>query len=300
MPPSLLRETFTRKNAFSNGVWTVVYALIYAAISAAFPVVLHATTSLNGIWLGLMGFALFCFLCAATLTVWTYLRARSTSAAAETLPSPPGSPGDQRHDGTEALLPRPIRGDLAQRLDALLAATSQFANILENFDNWQAAVENNEYEDRLPDGTSTVTHAEAMQTLHYAFAQFFSAAWIYEDHCSEDWHRSGDLKEAVGKVYKAFGDRPIGPVDDETIMSGQLHTLGELSSERWRSAEAKPLGPADFEAKAGKDPQLAAALKPLERFLLAAEPNTEAHARVEAAKNAVKGVRDWLDNHHRP
>jgi hypothetical protein len=191
-------------------------------------------------------------------------------------------------------------GDPEQQLDSLLAATNQLANILENFVNWWPAIEAPEYRDRLPDDTSTITHGEAMQTLLYAFAQFFSAARTYEDHNRGDWHRNKDLKESVREVYKALGRRPIGPIDDESIMSGQLHRIGELSTERWRSAQARPFGPADFELKAEKDPQLTAALEPLRRFLLAAKPNTEAHGRVEDAEKAVKRVKDWLDKHHRP
>jgi hypothetical protein len=187
-----------------------------------------------------------------------------------------------------------------EQLDSLLAAANQFANILKNFDNWWPAVKEKGFEDKLSDGTSVVTHEEAKQTLLYAFAQFFSAAWTYEDHSRDDWHRRKDLKEYVREVYNALGQRPIGDIDDETIMSGQLHRIGELSTERWRSAEARPLGRADFEAKAEKDPRLAAALNPLEKFLHAAKPDTEPHARVEAAEKAVQRVKEWLERNHRP
>ncbi len=185
-------------------------------------------------------------------------------------------------------------GDPEERLDLLLVGANQLANVLKNFDNWLPAVMHKRYEDKLPDGTSTVTHAEAMQALLFAFAQFFSAAWIYEDHCRKEWHRRTDIKKYVREVYEALGKRPIGPKDDETVRSDQLHSIGELSTEGWRTAQARPLGKADFEVKVKSDPLLAEALKPLGKFLRKAGPDTEAHARVEAAEKSLQRVKECL------
>jgi hypothetical protein len=286
MFPTFLRKTFTLKNAVSNGIWTIIYALVYAAISAVVPVVLHATTSLNGFWLALTGFALFCSLCAGTLAVWAY---RSRGPASVEVVQQPIRPRDYQQRG--ALEPEAPKfcGDLLSRL---VANAKHLEHELAHFHNWWPAVKDETFEGRLPDGFGPTTHAEAMQALLFAFAQFFSAAWTYQDLCRTGRDRA-EVIEWVDHVYKALGDDPGGPTD-ATLNSRQLRIIGERSTERRGETEARPIRVADFEVELEDNQRLAAALKPLMELLLAADLDTEARTRLDATKEAVKQVEEKL------
>jgi hypothetical protein len=292
--PTFLRQAFTLENAVSNGIWTIVYALVYAAISALVPVILHATTSLNGVWLGLAGFALFCTLCAATLAAWAHGSKSAAALADETMQRPTTRPKVYRH--REALEPetRDPCGDSGERLRELAKSAERLEHHLTHFDNWRPAVTNQDF-DGWVDGRHT-THAAAMQTLLYGFARFFSAAWTYEEQCDThgDWN---EVMEWVRDVYKAFSADP-GGLDDYPLMSEPLHELGERSTPGFGKAEARPIELVEFRNQMADDPRFAEYFEPLRTLLQKASPDgsdTPARARLRAVEKSVTRVKDGLN-----
>jgi hypothetical protein len=174
-------------------------------------------------------------------------------------------------------------GDPKVRLSRLAQGAKALAHNLAHFDNWWPAVEDEGFNDRLPDGRPT-THAEAMQTLLYGFAQFFSAAYTYQEQCRR--HRP---LESVRDAYKALGDDPAGPTD-YSLMSSQLHVVGVRSTSGWGTVDARPIQLADFKVDIENDPRFVEDFKALRRLLLAAAPGTEARARLEAVEESARGV----------
>jgi len=180
-----------------------------------------------------------------------------------------------------------------KRLRRLIANSAEpLAYNLENFHYWWAAVGNPNFDGRLPteDGGEglRVTHAEAIQLLLHNFARFFSAAYTYE-RCPD--HRP--LKP-MQKLYRVLGDDQGGPTD-HGVTPPQLQVPAIRSTPGWETAEARPFEPDEFQSALENDPQFAQLFKPLEEFLLAAAPNTEARARLEAAGKAVRRVEERLD-----
>jgi hypothetical protein len=116
-------------------------------------------------------------------------------------------------------------GDLLRRLRP---AANQLAWNLHHFPNWWIAVEDKDFDGHLPDGYGPTTHAKAMETLLYMFAQFFSAAWTYQSFCMK--HAShGKIKSLVDPVYDALG-MPGDPRDratDARIGLSSRHSRGE-------------------------------------------------------------------------
>lgn len=189
-------------------------------------------------------------------------------------------------------------GDPGVRLSRLAQSARQLAHNLAHFDNWWAAVEDEGFDGRLPDGRRT-THAEAMQTLLFMFAQFFSATWTYQDHCRRHRHRS-EVIGWVNEVYRALGDGPGGPTD-ASIMSNQLHAVGVRSTTGWGTVRARPVQFAEFKVEMIGNPQFIEDLKPLTKLLRTAGPATEARTRLEATEGAVRRVEEKLGKKgHRP
>jgi hypothetical protein len=180
-----------------------------------------------------------------------------------------------------------------KKLRRLIAnSAGPLAYNLENFQYWWAAVGNPDFDGRLPteDGGEglRVTHAEAIQLLLHNFARFFSAAYTYE-RCPD--HRP--LKP-MQKLYRVLGDDQGGPTD-YGVTPRQLQVPAIRSTPGWETAKARPFEPDEFQSALENDPQFAELFKPLKEFLLAAAPNTEARARLEATAKAVRRVEERLD-----
>ena len=178
-------------------------------------------------------------------------------------------------------------GDPKVRLSLLAQGAHQLAHNLEHFDNWWEAVRSEDFDGKLPDGRPT-THPFAMQTLLYGFAQFFSAAYTYQEHC-----RGRPPLDSVKQVYKALGDNPGGDTD-YSLMSNELHAVGRLSTTGWGTAEARPIQFADFKIDIENDPRFVEDFKALRRLLRMAAPGTEARARLEAVEMSARGVEEDL------
>lgn len=214
---------------------------------------------------------------AALYWLWVYRQKRSngTDTNVNGAPDPCGAPKARRK--------------------LMAQGAEQLAHNLAEFEVWWPAVENPDFNDRLvsKDGKKGhhINHAQAMQTLLHKFAQFFSAQYTYQRQCHD--HRP--LK-SVKKVYGALTDDPGGPDDsDYALMSNQLHDVGKRSTSGWGTVDARPLELDEFQSALENDPQFAERFKPLEEFLLAAAPNTEARARLEATAKAVRRVEERLD-----
>ena len=182
-------------------------------------------------------------------------------------------------------------GDAKERLNQLRLSAKWLAHDLGNFQTWWPAVENDGFDNRI--GGRPTTHKEAMQRLLFIFARFFSAAWAYECDCPNHPARNEVIELVVG-VYSALGDDPDGP-PDHSLMSQQLHAIGELSTTKWGTADAWPMGEAAFGAEVESSPHFADAFKQLKRLLLAAKPETKARVRLETAAKAAKNVEEGLD-----
>lgn len=79
--PTAVRSTFTIENAFSNGIWGLVYLGVYAGVSALVPVMLHAIRLVSWPWLIVLGFGMFCLLSAGTLAWWAHHKAPGDAPA---------------------------------------------------------------------------------------------------------------------------------------------------------------------------------------------------------------------------
>lgn len=185
-----------------------------------------------------------------------------------------------------------------ERLSRLAQSANRLGNELPNFGIWWPAIADPAF-DGVLDGNFRTTHAEAMEALLYAFAQFFSAAWVYQDKCRIHEDRA-EVTEWIESVYAALGKDP-GPDPDVALNSKKLLLIGQRSTARPGKADAQPLPQSAFEDAMHKDVDLAAALRPLEEFLFAAAPNSPALARVEAADRAVADLKERLGEkeHHR-
>lgn len=193
-----------------------------------------------------------------------------------------------RHD---AEAPNPCGNPKFRR--RLIAKNAEpLASNLENFKYWWRAVEDQDFDGRLPtedggEGLRT-THAEAMQILLHRFAQFFSAAYTYEKQCPD--HRP--LKP-MQKLYRVLGDDQGGPTD-YGVTPVQLQVLAIRSTPGWGTAEARPIEFADFQVPIENDPLFIKEFRALREFLCEAGPDTEARARLEATAKAVRRVEERL------
>ncbi|HXR60637.1 MAG TPA: hypothetical protein VN732_04860 [Solirubrobacterales bacterium] len=186
---------------------------------------------------------------------------------------------------------RKSKGD--DLLILLRPSARQLAWNLKRFSNWWPAVEDDDFDGKLPDGYGPVTHAKAMETLQFMFGQFFSVAWTYQRFCRR--HRDhGKVKALVDEVYDALG-MPGDPSDlgtDARIGSDQLHVIGERSTRENGTADDRPVQRSAFRSKLEYH---AEDFEPLKSFLLKAGPETAARARLKTAEEAVIRVEGWLD-----
>jgi hypothetical protein len=196
-----------------------------------------------------------------------------------------------RHRGMNEELPNSC-GDPKVRRKRIGREAEPLATNLENFKYWWIAVKNKDFDGRLPtkDGGEghRANHQEAMQTLLHKFACFFSAQYTYQEQCHE--HRP---LRSVRRVYGALTEDPDGPTD-YALRSNQLHVVGKRSTSGWGTVHARPLEFDDFQDKLKNDPSFAGKFKPLEEFLCAAAPGTEALTRLEAVGESVKRVEERL------
>jgi hypothetical protein len=184
-----------------------------------------------------------------------------------------------RHDAAE---PTEAQRLCAERLKRVEANANHLANQLGNFDNWWWALKN----DELPDG-HPMPRAKAMEELVFRFTRFFSAAWLYEDHC-RDHQPHDEVVEWLREVYWEFGKPKKGPTDDR-IMSQELHAIGEAGTNDWGTSQVRLKS--DAEVKGAMDNNV---FDPLKRFLGGAAPDTETLARLEIAREAIERVRERL------
>ena len=133
-----------------------------------------------------------------------------------------------------------------------------------------------------------------MQKLLYAFAFFFSAAFIYEKQCKgHHGRRREEVLDLVGKVYSALGSHTRSDTD-VIVDSLQVIAVAERSTKHYREARAQPIGVADFNAQLRGNPTFAADFEPFKKFLIAAEPGTDTGERLAATQKAVKRVEEKL------
>jgi hypothetical protein len=211
-------------------------------------------------------------LLVAHLGLWLYERWRDRKPAA-------GSPSDRC-------------GDPRDRLRELRRSAKWLAHDLENFETWRRAVEDESFDGRI--GGRPTTHKEAMQRLQFIFARFFSLAWAYECDCPGHRHHDEVIEWVIG-VYGALGDNP-SPPPDHSLMSHQLHAIGERSTKDWGTSKAQPMGEAAFGAAIEDDPHFAGAFMQLRRLLLAgAQPNSKPRARLEAVARSARHVEERLN-----
>jgi hypothetical protein len=164
----------------------------------------------------------------------------------------------------------------AERLKRAEANANHLANQLGNFDNWWWALQN----DELPDG-HPMPRAKAMEELIFRFTRFFSAAWLYEDHCRE--HQPHDeVVEWLREIYGPFG-KPKNGSSDDRIMSQELHAIGEAGTNDWGTAQVRLKSEA--EVKNAIDDNV---FDPLRRFLSRAGPDTEVLARLEIVREVLE------------
>lgn len=163
---------------------------------------------------------------------------------------------------------------------------NRLAQNLENFPKfWWTAVGDEGFDGDIP-GYGETTHEEAVELLLFKFAQFFSAARVYQDFCP-----GHDDQGAVTPYVK-------GVYDALKIGSNKLHRIGKLSTDGWGGSEARPLDEDDLRAVLEEHPR---AFKPLRTLLLEARPETRARESVEAAGEAARRAEIWLRaNGHGP
>lgn len=160
------------------------------------------------------------------------------------------------------------------------------AQNLANLDNWRSAFEH----DVLLDGTA-MPRAKAMEKLLYRFTRFFSAAWLYEDHCRG--HRLHDeVIDWLREIYKALGEPRQGPTD-ERVMSDDLHAIGEAGAQGWGTDQVRIKSRKEIEtAMSGEE------FDPLRRLLEKADPENDAGARLESVEKALERLGDRLESKH--
>jgi hypothetical protein len=180
-----------------------------------------------------------------------------------------------------------------ERLRDLAKGGHQLAHILGYFDNWWPAVQDEDFNGKLPDDFGPVTHADAKETLLFMFGQFFSAAWTFQSFCRTHPDRA-EVKKWVDQLYDALGARLENPGDlpDARVPSTKLHEIGKLCTRGWGTADGHPVHEgSDFKGILEYHPD---AFKLLWAFLRTAEPGSLAHARVEAAEKAARNVEENL------
>lgn len=189
-------------------------------------------------------------------------------------PDPCGDPDHRRADLTTS----------AKRLEGELA---RFPKV------WWPAVSDPDFEGETWNHFRT-NHAEAMQALLYAFAFFFSAAWIYEKQCKgHHGRRRKQVLDLVGEVYLALGTNARSDTD-VIVNSLQILTIAERSTRHRGETRAQPMGVADFNTQLKDNPTFAAHFQPLKNFLMAADPDEDAGMRLAATQEAVKRVEEKL------
>jgi hypothetical protein len=163
---------------------------------------------------------------------------------------------------------------------------NRLAQNLENFpEYWWRAVGDKEFAGEVP-GYGETTHQEAVELLLFKFAQFFSAACVYQDFCAG--HKDqGAVKPYVEGVYDAL-----------EIGSNKLHRIGKLSTDGWGGSRARPLDEDSLKAVLEEDPR---AFRSVRTLLLEAQPGTPARKSIEAAGKAARRAEIWLRaNRHGP
>ena len=113
-----------------------------------------------------------------------------------------------------------------------------------------------------------------MQTYFFSFGLFFSVTWTYQSFCRGHQDREKVI-EWVDEVYNALGN-PLEGCTESRLMSRELHKIGERSTWRWGTAEARPLSRTEFEDEIEDNPRLVEAVQPLREFLCEADRDTEA------------------------
>jgi len=190
-----------------------------------------------------------------------------------------------RHDAERSSVPEaPDNG--ADLLIWLGRYANRLAQNLENFpEPWWRAVGDKEFAGEIP-GYGETTHQEAVDLLLCKFAQFFSAARIYQDFCPGH-DDQGAVKPYVEGVYDAL-----------EIGSNKLHRIGRLSADGWGGPGARPLDEDDLWPVLEEHPE---AFEPIRTLLLEAQPETPARERIEAAGKAARDAEKWLRaNGHGP
>lgn len=184
-------------------------------------------------------------------------------------------------------------GDPKARRAELTFSAERLETELGRFENWWPAVADTDFDGRLKDGFET-THEEAVQALSYAFAYFFSAAWIYEKQCrGHHGRRRKQVLDLVGEVYLALGANSSGDTD-ATVDSLQLMAIAKRSTRYAGEARAQTMDIPDFEAQLKDNPTFAAHFQPLVKFLIAAAQGGQARARMAKTEEAVKRVKEKL------
>jgi len=199
----------------------------------------------------------------------------------------------KRHEAEGALQTPDPCGDPKARRAELTFSAERLETELGQFENWWPAVADKDFDGRLKDGFET-THEEAVQALSYAFAYFFSAAWIYEKQCKgHHGRRRKQVLDLVGEVYWALGANSSGDTD-ATVNSLKLKTIAERSTRHAGEARAQTMAVSDFNAHLKDNPTFAAHFQPLEKFLIAAGRDSGAEARMAKVKEAVKRAKRKL------
>lgn len=185
-------------------------------------------------------------------------------------------------------------GDPNHRRAELITSAKRLEGELERFPKvWWPAVSDPDF-DGETFGHFRTTHADAMQKLLYAFAFFFSAAWIYEKQCKgHHGRRRKQVLDLVGEVYLALGSHTRSDTDI-IVDSLQVIAVAERSTSHEGEARAQPIGVSDFNTQLRDNPTFAADFEPFKKFLTAAEPNTDTGERLVSTQEAVKRVREKL------
>jgi hypothetical protein len=181
--------------------------------------------------------------------------------------------------GLLTLDPKPCDGHLKR----VKPNATHLAQNLNNFDSFCWAFENDEF----LDGTF-ISSAEAMEQLLFRFTRFFSAAWVYEDHC-RDHGPHEEVVDWLREVYKALGEPKKGE-SDERVTSDQLHAIGEAGTSGWGTDQVRAKSREEM-----KDVIPGDLFSPLKRLLdMAADENSDARARLRRTLEALERVRDRL------
>lgn len=201
MLPPFLRRTFSVENALSNGIWGVVYALVFAAVGALVPVVLHAVTSLSWPWLVVVGFAVFCLLLAGTLAFW----ARRRDAGAS---EPAGwSPAErQKHLDNLFYPPRDDRLELGEQC-------ARFATKMQVFNEeneWKRERAIGRFADEVREADPEADPQQARKDAEAHFERTVETAYGFE--MREEALRLFDEareKDAIAAKVRRIAERPL-------------------------------------------------------------------------------------------